>query len=245
MERFLDKPHLPKGKVLTLAIGERYKEAQSELSSLGIKVIKLNENTNLDTEISAHADILLLHIGKNRFIIDITQENALKELFSINAEVFTQSDIRSPYPADTMLNKLIFSDTVFALENNEDTFTNFLSDLNFVKTRQGYTKCSVCPVTNNALITDDLGLFKLLSKSFDVLLVEKGDIALGNSHYGFIGGTAFKLDENKMFFNGNLKEHRNYNSIMEFLSKYGVEAVFNESRRLTDMGGAVLINESV
>lgn len=245
MERFLNKPHLPEGKVLTLAIGERYSEARSELSNLGIKVIVLNENPNLDNEISAHADILLLHIGKNRFIIDNMQVKALKELFSVNAEVLTQSDIRSPYPDDVKLNKLIFSNTVFALENNEDGFPNFSNNLNFVKTRQGYTKCSVCPVTDNALITDDLGLFNLLNKSFDVLLVEKGDIALGNSHYGFIGGTAFKLEENKMFFNGNLKEHRNYNLIMEFLSKYGVEAVFNESRRLTDMGGAVLINESV
>lgn len=64
MERFLKSPHLPKSHVTTLVIGEKYKKTAEYLNALGIKTLTLSENAHLDSEISCHADMLTLHLGK-------------------------------------------------------------------------------------------------------------------------------------------------------------------------------------
>ena len=54
--------------------------------------------------------------------------------------------------------------------------------------KQGYTKCSILPIREKAIITSDKNIAKeLLNYDFDVLLLPSGDIILPSLNYGFIG----------------------------------------------------------
>jgi hypothetical protein len=64
-------------------------------------------------------------------------------------------------------------------------------NFNIIDVKQGYTKCSVLPVSNNAFITDDISIYnQCVSFGIDVLYVGKGDVSLPGYNYGFIGGCA-------------------------------------------------------
>lgn len=246
MERFLVKPHLPQGRVSTVAVGEKYTDAINNLESLGIKTVKLSKNSRLDDEINCHADLQLLHLGNNAFVVDFDRKNIYEYLTERGANVILQKRIGSPYPGDIILNKLLLNGRAYGKFNAKSGFDCDFLPKNTAKinTKQGYTKCSVCVVGESAVICDDRGISTLLKKSqIDVLEVSKGDIYLSELHCGFIGGTGFKIAENLMFFNGNLREHSNYKEIVDFLNNYRIEPVFDSSRRLTDIGGAVQLFE--
>lgn len=247
-KRFLTFQGLPEGRVLTVAIGEKYEHTATELQNIGVEVVPIKKSTNLPEETACHADMLLLHLGKNLFAVDENQSEVISYLNNNGASVLLQKGITSPYPYDIILNKLILGKKIYGYFPHNDSFNLFnnISSLEKTGIKQGYTKCSVCSVFENAIITDDAKISTLLKKSqTDVLYIEKGDIFLSDTHYGFIGGSCFKIDKNTMYFNGNLEEHRNFNEICEFLKKYSVEPIYNRSRRLTDIGGAVQIFEAI
>lgn len=243
---FLKTPSCPVSNVHTVAIGEAYKSIAEELCKLGINTVFIKKNPALTKEIACHADMLLLHLGENNFYIDENQSELISFLNENGAFVHIKKGIRSPYPSDIPLNKLIVRNNIYGLFNGENkSDSELFVGFNIVNAKQGYTKCSVCLVSENAAITDDINMVSLLKKSqIDVLQIEKGDIYLSENHYGFIGGTGFKIGKNKMFFTGNLKRHRNYKEICDFLKKHMVEPVYNESMRLTDIGGAIQIFEA-
>lgn len=248
MERFLKNPHLPKSRVTTLVIGEKYKKTAEYLNALGIKTLTLSENAHLDSEISCHADMLTLHLGENNFVLDAGQKILAEHLTECGANVILQKGIGSPYPNDTILNKLILKGKIYGnFKHTNISNTAFLPEnTEKINVNQGYTKCSVCVVSENAVICDDKGIANLLKKSqIDVLEIEKGNIYLSDTHCGFIGGASFKISENLMYFDGNLQEHKNFKEITDFLKKYRVEPVFDASRRLSDIGGAVLLTEQL
>lgn len=243
---FLKYPSLPEGKVSALAIGETYEETALELQSMGIKALPVKRNNKLSDEITSHADMLLLHLGENAFAVDSTQNELISFLENNNARIYLEKGIEAPYPRDIALNKLILGNKIFGLfEKNKDFADNeYINKFEIFNTKQGYTKCSVCLVTENAVITDDKGIASLLKISqIEVLLIQKGDIFLSEAHYGFIGGACFKISKNKLYFNGNLEAHRDYKRITEFLKKHNIEPVFNPKRKLTDIGGAVQLFE--
>ena len=113
MERFLKSPHLPKSHVTTLVIGEKYKKTAEYLNALGIKTLTLSENVHLDSEISCHADMLTLHLGENNFVLDAGQKILAEHLTECGANVILQKGIGSPYPNDTILNKLILKGKIY------------------------------------------------------------------------------------------------------------------------------------
>ncbi len=241
MECYIKTPNLPQKRVNTVIIGEKYKETKTELESFGIEVLSVKENIKLDEETSCHADMLFLHTGDNKVFIDESQTDLINILSKKGFILTEQKGISSPYPNDTLLNKAVLNRYIFGLTNN-----NQLNRLKYesITVKQGYTKCSICVVDENSIITDDTEIATLLKNyQFDVLLISKGDIYLSEKHYGFIGGTCGKLNKDTIYFNGNLKMHKDYTRIIDFLNNRNIKPVFNESRILTDIGGIIPIIE--
>jgi hypothetical protein len=104
----------------------------------------------------------------------------------------------------------------------------------------------ICIVNENAIITEDNGIIRLLKNSqIDVLKIEGGFIRLSDGHTGFLGGASGKIGKDKLFFNGNLKEHPSYNAIINFLDLHNVKPIYNESYKLTDIGSIIPITEKI
>ena len=135
---------------------------------------------------------------------------------------------------------VLFSIVVFVI-----SFANS-NNIEIIHAKQGYSKCSLCIVSDNAVITEDNGLAHLLKNyQFDVLLITSGDIYLSDAHCGFLGGASCKVSQDKMYFSGDLSSHKDFESIVNFLDFYNVKPIYNKSRKLTDFGGIIPLTEKI
>ncbi len=242
-------PCLPSGEVFHCLIGEGYSEEIQELTELGVKCIPLKENTLLDGEISCHADILSFNFGNGQVLLNNGAVGE-KELKNVGiTPIFYSKEICSPYPCDIPLNVAYTGRHIIC--NSKHTAREIVefaesNNIEIINTKQGYSKCNLCIVSDNAVITEDEGLASLLNiYQYNVLLISKGDIYLSDAHYGFLGGTSCKLSPDKMYFSGDLSSHKDYERIIEFLDSYNVKPIYNKSRRLTDFGGIIQLTEKI
>lgn len=107
----------------------------------------------------------------------------------------------------------------------------------FVPVRQGYTRCSVLKVTDDAVITADESIARETAKrNIDTLVISPGGIALEGYDHGFIGGASGNIDGKIVFF-GDLSSHRDARQISEFITKHGMSAVSLCDGELFDLGG--------
>ncbi len=249
MSRLINTPNLPQNDVKHCLIGEKYTDEIKELNELGIECFTLKSNPLLEDEINSHSDILAFNFGNGQILLNdgTIGEDELKSIGI--TPVFCKKIISSPYPNDIALNvaftgrHLICNSSYTATEIKEFAQRN---NIEIINTKQGYSKCNLCIVNENAVITEDKGLAYLLKNyQFNVLLVSNGDIYLSDKHYGFLGGASCRIGKDKMYFSGDLSSHRDYKSIISFLELYNIKPVFNKSRRLTDFGGIIQLTENI
>lgn len=249
MKKHIKVPCLPENQVKHSLIGERYSDEINELTELGIECLTLNKNPLLDDEISCHADMNAFNFGNGQVLLNRGSIGE-SELKKIGLEpIISTSEISSPYPKDVPLNvaftgKHIICNSTYTSREIID-FANS-NNIEIIYTKQGYSKCNLCIVNENAVITEDKGLASLLKNyQYNVLLISSGDIYLSDAHCGFLGGASCKISNDKMYFSGNLSKHRDYESIVKFLDLYNVKPIYNKSRRLTDFGGIIQLTEKI
>lgn len=247
MSSIIKTPCLPENQVEYCLIGESYIDEINELTELGIECLTLNKNYLLDDEVSCHADMLSFNFGNGQVLINMDSIGE-GELKNIGIEpVFYKNKIRSPYPEDIPLNvsftgKHIICNSAYTAKEIID-FSN-KNNIEIITTKQGYSKCNLCIVSDNAVITEDRGLACLLKNyQYHVLLISSGDIYLSDTHYGFLGGASCKIAPDKMYFSGDLNKHRDYESIVNFLNLYNVKPIYSKSRKLTDFGSIIQLTE--
>lgn len=238
-------PYLPSGKVKVLAAGEGARVFSEDLAALGVSVLYTNPVPALPKVLCTHADLALCPLGDKRFCLDTSQSVLYTELQEMGLEpMYGTRQVKSGYPDDVAYNVLKIG-TRFLLCNRKITDETVLSvakrdNCTVLHCKQGYTKCSVSLVRENAAITDDIGIAKVLSENgFDVLRIEKGDILLEGLNYGFIGGCSVMLSAHEMLFLGDLRLHRNGDAIQAFLKNYGVTPICVQNIPLTDIGSLI------
>ncbi len=247
---FIKKANLPEFRVKTVVIGQGNIQAKLFLSSLDINVLEVTDNPKLDVEISTHADVLVSHLGNGEILLSQNQNLLKAKLLKLGARVEEAEIIPfSPYPNDILLNHTILGDFLICnVKNTSKYVLKYAQAGNFtvIDTKQGYAKCSICIVEDNAVITEDSGIERLLKKyQIDVLKIQPNCIRLSDKHFGFLGGSSGKISKKLLFFNGNLKKHPDYIEIVKFLKKYNVEPIYDDSYELTDIGSIIPLTESV
>ena len=225
-------------------IGSKYIDEISELTSLGIECITVNESPNLENEINSHADILCCRASDNIIFADNSIAGELRKKIK-DYSIIPVNDIKSPYPDDVKLNVAFLGNNIICNSNyiakELSDFCNS-SNIRIIKTNQGYTKCNLCVLNEKAVITEDSGLAYLLKNClFDVLKIQPGYVALSEKHYGFIGGASARIADDTVYFSGNIAEHPDYDKIIQFLNNYGFKPIFNKNRNLTDFGGLIML----
>lgn len=245
---FIKSPNLPKNRVKDCIIGSAYANEIKELTELGINCIKLPTSPCLDEEISSHSDIQVFNLGNGKLIISKEAGEELNKKLS-DFSFAIQENIKSPYPDDIKLNAAFIGNKIICnknfISNNIVDFANE-NGIEIIHTKQGYSRCSLCIVNENAVITEDPGLAYLLKIcQFDVLKIKPGYFYLSDKHTGFIGGASAKLSENELYFNGNIEKHPDFDQIKAFLGIFNISMIYNKSRKLTDFGGIIQLTELV
>ncbi len=245
----LEKPNLPQGKVTSVAISEKASlKLLNKLNNLCIETIKISDNPEIDI-IGHHADISILNIAKNELIISDSQKENIVNFLTKGYRLKTIPGVKSPYPYDCKLNCAIIGEKVIcnpATVPDEIISLFHLYNYKIINVKQGYSKCSVCVVSDSAIITDDESIYYSCSKNgMDTLLVNKGSIKLTGYNYGFIGGCTGLIDNNKLLFNGDINFHKNCNDILDFINRHGVEPVIIKDEPLTDIGSIIPLCEDI
>ena len=218
------------------------------LSSLDLNVILVPKCNLVYEAINGHPDIqinILKNDHESKIIIHNKMHYDFRNFLLHNniKYIVSKNTLSNTYPGDIFLNALI-SDKYF-IHNTKYTDENLLnSQINkiIISVPQGYTKCSILPLRENALITSDKGIFNILKNyDFDILFVPPGDILLPSLNYGFIGGTGGMISNNKMAFFGDLSYYQHGNEVKKFLFKYDIEPIYLRKGKLIDRGSLLIL----
>lgn len=247
--RYVKSPNLPENNVKTVIIGEIYKDAlEKPLNDLGIKVCTLAQNNDLPYPVRAHADMMMAYVGNGEFTApDKTASKLRQKLEQVPEIHIGKSQLKPEYPWDIAYNILQIGEKCFHnLKYTEPVIIDLMNknDIELINVRQGYSKCSVCVVSDKAAITSDIKMQKILmNNGIDTLLISEGFIDLDGYNHGFIGGSSGKISKNRIAFTGTLDEHPDKDRIMEFLNMHDVEAVMLTNKRIFDIGSIIPVIE--
>ena len=241
----IERANLPQKRVSAAVVGKCEKAIVNALLSLEIELLFSEENLNIDPAIKSHADVSVLYLGGGKIVLDKSQIVLGEALKNRGFDVcFASKDISGEYPGDCRLNLALAGKRIFGRLDIADESIEKLKDMKRIDVRQGYAKCSVCIVNENALITDDISIFKAARREgMRALLCEKGDVALAGHSYGFIGGAAALIEKNHLLFFGDITRHRSYEKIHDFLKNESCRFSYLKDFPLTDIGGIVPIEE--
>ncbi len=204
--------------------------------------------TNMYDSIQNHPDIYFFQLDSKTIV-------HAKDLPETELEFLKEKNItlirgnKNPtgkYPDTACYNAVRVGEAV--LHNTEITDPAILQELKAknlkpVHVSQGYTRCSVIPVGENALITPDEGIFNnAQGEGLEVLLISSGSVALSGQKHGFIGGASGVLPDGTMLFLGDVSKHPDFKKIEEFLDKHNTKYILLERLPLYDSGSLMIFD---
>ncbi len=173
--------------------------------------------------------------------------------------VFDMGHIGYDYPDNVPYNAV--STDKYFIHNTELTSPLLLdrvrdAGLDIINVKQGYTKCSCVAVGDRAIITADPGIVRTIRaynemleeddpenakfETIACLQIRKGYVELPGHEYGFLGGASGQV-EDKIYFNGDLSEHPDFDIIYTFIQDRGLEPVWYEGLPLRDIGSVIYL----
>ncbi len=223
----------------------------SSLQKYGFETILMPPSPSLQTGVASHTDMLIF-IGFGRLFCHTSYYESNKNLIeyitrkgdlmlSLSDEEWSQN-----YPHDVLFNACLVGNKLIC--NKKTVSNNILRDAvenncEVIDIPQGYTKCSVCVVSDNAVITADISIAKACkNSSIDVLLISEGHISLPPYSFGFIGGTS-GLCGDTVYFCGSLDKHPDATKIKAFCQTHGKKTVSLSDDTLQDVGSIFFIGE--
>ncbi len=230
---------------MTVIIDRRTpRDCQAALIQRGFEIIALPPFPCLPQPVASHPDMLIFftdkHLITHKSYYPIAQDQLnLIAQKSGRELLLTDEPIGSVYPSDVLLNAAVVGNTVIGSERAMSAQIKEYCTAcrkQIINVKQGYAKCSVCIIDDDAIITSDIGITDKAKKAgIDTLTVTPGHVHLDGYDCGFIGG-ASGLYRGTVYFCGNIDRHPDADAIRAFCQKHGKEAVSLSSEELFDVG---------
>ncbi len=248
MERFCE-PNMPRTKVRKAFISQLLPEyIEKELNDMLIKTYRLGKSSNMSGELAYHPDILINNFRKGLWICESNAQYIPKNIpRSIIRE--SETELNDLYPYDCPFNNFRIAHSLVCGKSADYLIKAYAKyeEYRTIFVPQNYTKCCTIPVTNNAIITCDYYIGKIMRQNgFDVLTLEDTiEIGLRGYSHGLIGGCAAKLSNNLICFMGDIDSYKYGDDIRSFCNNYGVDIFSLSNDPLYDYGGILPITEQV
>ncbi len=216
----------------------------SALEKYGFTPILIPPARYLDIAVASHTDMLIF-IGLGRLFCHADYYDRNKELierilFISKLELMLSNEkTGDKYPLDVLFNACLIKNRLIC---NKKTVSSLILataeayGIEIIDVPQGYTKCSICPVGNDAILTSDSVIATACRKhGMNVLLISRGHISLPPYEYGFVGG-ASGYCEGKVYFCGSLNTHPDGDKMKKFCTQNGAEIIELSNEILQDVG---------
>jgi hypothetical protein len=233
--------------VHSITIPDEYLERIADLFP-GIESFALSESDKVYRSIASHPDIFIFQGGNNTIIYADSISRALinkledRKLMPIPSTISPSGS----YPKTAVLNAAEIGNYIIAnFGNISPAIADYSKNCNRlpVNTRQGYSRCSVVPVGDNALITADEDILKAASKAgIDCCSISPGHVMLPGERYGFLGGACGVLPDKSIIFLGDIRLHPDYEKMKHFFEKHNISYSYLDGLALFDAGSLVFIN---
>lgn len=196
--------------------------------------------------VNTHPDIQIHFISKNSaYCLNECYEYYRKTLPESVNLIKLNNNTGKNYPENVPLNiaafgKYVICNKKYAAKEVQEYYEN--NSYEIISVKQGYSKCNVCIVSDNAIITEDTGIYKKIKScnlNLDVCLIKPSGVSLKNFDYGFIGGASGILDDNTIGFIGNIELHPEFDKINSFLKAHNKTYKSLGSGSLSDFGSII------
>lgn len=246
--KFITVPNLPQNKVDKVIVSAQIsKHAQLTLEHLGICVLKTMKHPNLYSAVAYHADMQLHHLGSDEFVCEPYAETYYRALIPF-PNIRSGKRISEKYPQDIAYNAARVGRYLICKQADTSsiiTESAEKSGLTVIDVKQGYSKCNICVIDENSVITSDKGIAKALGNfEIDVLLTDDSCVKLQGLNHGFLGGATGKISRDVLAVNGNINYHTNRDEIISFVEKRGVKIVSLCDGVVEDIGSIIPISEN-
>ncbi len=223
-------------------------KCKNALVALGYRLVELPACPTLPAPVAAHPDMLIFIYGKEYLCTADYRKIAarpLEELESLGyTPIISNEVLGNKYPRDVIFNSLLISNTVYGLKKVMSPLIQEAAERHGLKiknVRQGYTKCSVCKISEDSVITADASIADALSSDgIDVLRISEGGIGIAEYDHGFIGGTS-GVDGDRVYFCGDIFSHPDADIIVEFCKKHKKECISLCDEPLFDIGSLFFV----
>lgn len=242
--KFVEKPNCPENASTVLISKNAPENVVLGLERLGINILF---GEKIDYKVKAvqyHIDTQITHLGNAKFVVSPHLLEHYKIILPTAQIIMGESAGIGTYPDDAAYN--VASIGKFVIHNFKYTDKKVLSKIKGerINVPQGYSKCSLCIVDENSVITEDEGIARILERhNIDVLKVSTGDVVLNGLNYGFLGGASGKLGRGILAFAGDITSHRDYERISKFCISRNVKPISLCDGKLTDIGSIIPIFE--
>ncbi len=248
--KFSKNPFILNDKLKLAIVDKRIpKNMEIKLNMMGVNIIKSTGCVNTYESIKYHPDISICKLNNNNIVVAPNVYDYYKNILNPYGFNVIRGDsiIKNKYPYNIHYNIVILKN--FAIHNFKYTDKVILdyiekNNIKKINVSQGYCKCSICIVDDNSLITSDEGIYKeVIKHGIDCLLIEKGHIDLFELNYGFIGGCSFLISNNELAFFGNIKNHPDYDKILNFVNSKNKSLISLSDDKLLDLGSIINLLE--
>lgn len=247
MSKPITTPYVPSSTVTKVLIaGDAPDKIVRKLLSLGVESVKTESHNNLPCGLAYHPDMQFVNICEGVIIFARGGScQAIKHLEDIGFELIEgDSPLNKKYPLDISYNCAVVGKFAFLnIRYTDEKVLELLKKCQIIPlhTNQGYAKCSISIVNEEAIITADTTIHeKAVSVGLDSFLIPpQKNIYLKGYDYGFIGGCTGLISETQMAFAGDFDQLDSAETICKFLEKHGVSPVSLDNSHVLDIGSII------
>lgn len=199
----------------------------------------------LPVSMRRHADLGIVIISSKKAVCPPESyayyKNALSDYgFKI---VEGKNSLGRHYPKDSAYNVGIVGKKCFLNKKvcDEVLYETLLTEgYKIIEAKQGYSKCSICPIDENTFITGDVSIARAGENAgMEVLLISNDNIALSGFSNGFFGGCCGMGSKNELLINGDIDLLPDSEKIRDFLSSKNITIKKLKEGEVLDIGSII------
>lgn len=239
-------PFVPKGMPRFVIIDYRAEDKIiNYLKNLNISVIKTIRCNELQEPVDGHPDMVMHPVDYETFVVAPNVYDYYKDILNGTGVKLIKGEkvLKRDYPEDIAYNVArVGSYAIHNFKHTDDVLKYYLDKLNteFINVGQGYSKCSVAAVGDNAAVTSDKSIHeKLVSHSIDCLYVNPEFVLLEGYNHGFIGGSAGLINNEIFLSTGKILDTSALNTIKSFVRKAGYTYAEASGEQIADLGSLI------